>query len=248
MRAIFLTNTFDGPLKAPQANDVHGHRLEFKAKGSAPVDERAFHDAWVRAMLDRSVLLVDTKLASAHARDGSTPDELGLEIARRLGMAGFSETQVRGWLPAAVATLTGEASNMRRAQAEAARVAAEAARAEAAAKAQADADAAAAAAAAQAEADARAAAELAAEEAAKEAAAAAALQAEADAKAAAELAAEADAKAAAELAAEEAAKEAASLQAEAELEASKVSETGDTESTSVEEPVAETKSPSKKRR
>ena len=39
-----------------------------------------------------------------------------------------------------------------------------------------------------------------------------------------------------------------SLQAEAELEASKVSETGDTESTSVEEPVAETKSPSKKRR
>lgn len=247
MRAIFLTNTFDGPLEAPQANDVHGHRLEFKAKGSAPVDERAFHDAWVRAMLDRSVLLVDTKLASAHARDGSTPDELGLEIARRLGMAGFSETQVRGWLPAAVATLTGEASNMRRAQAEAARVAAEAARAEAAAKAQADADAAAAAA-AQAEADARAAAELAAEEAAKEAAAAAALQAEADAKAAAELAAEADAKAAAELAAEEAAKEAASLQAEAELEASKVSETGDTESTSVEEPVAETKSPSKKRR
>lgn len=100
MRAIFLTNLLAASMKAPKALDIHGRQLEFAPNGSTPVDERAFHDAWVRAMVERPTLIVDLKLSSAKIGGAASPRELGIEFGDRLEKAGFTPKQIRAWLGA----------------------------------------------------------------------------------------------------------------------------------------------------
>jgi hypothetical protein len=98
MRPIYLTNTVAGAMKAPSAKDIHGRQLEFAPSGSTAVDERAFHDAWVRAMLGRGVLLLDYKLSSLKIGGILSPRELGIEFANRLLDAGFDRRDITAWM------------------------------------------------------------------------------------------------------------------------------------------------------
>lgn len=137
MRPIYITNTVAGAMKAPSAKDIHGRQLEFAPSGSTPVDERAFHDAWVRAMLGRGCLLLDLKLSAAKAGGGLAPRQIGMEFGDRLEAAGFSAKDIMAWLgPDPEAVAARQADRRLEDAASAARLELEAASAKAVAEAQ----------------------------------------------------------------------------------------------------------------
>lgn len=94
MRALWLRNNTEGPLRALRTKDVHGNTLEFAPKGHAQVDATAFHDPWLRTMVARKTLELDFAYASSRLGGKVSVVELGSEAAQGLSEAGFSYRHV----------------------------------------------------------------------------------------------------------------------------------------------------------